>query len=1081
METRQLVLKITGDVKDASRSLSKLEKDLEGLQDSISGLTLKSAAFGVAATGIAAATAAIGLSLSSLDRAREIEGLTRGFQNLQEAAGLVADESLQKLRDATQGLISDFDLMQAANQAVQLGLDPKNFDDLSAAAVKLGAAVGRDATEAINDLTVGIGRESKLILDNLGILIKSEDAYQSLADQLGKTTKELTFAEKAIFEVNQKAADLPDVANSAATEWQVLGTTIQNAQDSFAEGVGSSEALQEALAGMGEIVAQIDFSALGEGIANFTGLLIEGANAVTNFVGKLADLPGHYQSVTQSSEAFSGQVAENRAELINNAQTVEELGQVYQKLQAEFTKASELVEQGSYQMADGTRVFTSQAGVAANVIKEDLGKALSFAQATMIAFSAESLVTAENLNSLANAASLLPGALGAAGNIASIFTDTSKEIEKATKETENLCGAVEKTTAKERAAEAEARKFASAQKAAAREAERTAEAAVRLEENWQKTVRSFEETRLQDAIKKATDELDQTSFNELNQQLEDSTFEGLKAGYEKFQKGPEAEALARAQAEREAEIRAQVFDDSAAQEAEVLRQEMEDAYQESVNTWEDLFQNAITGTTFDLEDALTRVAVGFASQLAAAAQQALVGDLLGGSGGFDISSASGIGQQIGQGVLEYLGFGGAAATSTAVSGTAASGSVVVSGSVPAAGTTLFGGAGGGAAAGSVGLGATAAGLGAALYYGYYGSRAAGDLFSGDTRREANGALDTALLSSSTFAWVLPFLDALDVSLNAGKDPDQRGRDAVRSQLEELERFQNYRFDLFTGGQGDIGTETFNVDFGNELAGQAVGLTDAISSALGLTGKLQEDFSGLFANAILGFSEGATEAANFNEVLLNAGSLMDSLGLTAEQGKDALTAAFLDGQLQLGEFGAGIQSFNLLAQDNLIGEGSISDAIDLLAKNFDNPRNQLKALELLWAEAGEIGITSMGDLANAVSDLSPELAEVFRSLEADGITSFENIAETGADRLFAIFNNLEPLRDSMRSIFVDGGQESADSYRNSSDSIIDDNRRISDSFVQVRNSAEDANRSINRANSNRLNSSGDDNQPLGDAG
>ena len=44
-----------------------------------------------------------------------------------------------------------------------------------------GAAMGLTLTQAFNDIVTGLGRESALILDNLGITIKVEQVMQDYA------------------------------------------------------------------------------------------------------------------------------------------------------------------------------------------------------------------------------------------------------------------------------------------------------------------------------------------------------------------------------------------------------------------------------------------------------------------------------------------------------------------------------------------------------------------------------------------------------------------------------------------------------------------------------------------------------------------------------------------------------------------------------------------------------------------------------------------------------------------------------------------------------------------------------------
>lgn len=102
--------------------------------------------------------------------------------------------AIQKLRKASRGLISDYDLMRQANLALQLGA-VRNADqmaELVSVSQDLGRALGIDSVKALNDLTIGVGRNSKRILDNLGIIVKGAvtvenamEAARERVEQLG--------------------------------------------------------------------------------------------------------------------------------------------------------------------------------------------------------------------------------------------------------------------------------------------------------------------------------------------------------------------------------------------------------------------------------------------------------------------------------------------------------------------------------------------------------------------------------------------------------------------------------------------------------------------------------------------------------------------------------------------------------------------------------------------------------------------------------------------------------------------------------------------------------------------------------
>ncbi len=149
--------------------------------------------------------------------------LRNAFRNLVGDVDEAA-ELFRALRKATRGTVSAVELLQAANQALALGIPKDELADLFEAARRLGAAMGKDTVSSINDLVTGLGRLSGKILDNLGITFQATDAYEWYARQIGKTVAELTELDRrmawqlyAMELIKEKAYEVGD-AQSAAQE-----------------------------------------------------------------------------------------------------------------------------------------------------------------------------------------------------------------------------------------------------------------------------------------------------------------------------------------------------------------------------------------------------------------------------------------------------------------------------------------------------------------------------------------------------------------------------------------------------------------------------------------------------------------------------------------------------------------------------------------------------------------------------------------------------------------------------------------------------------------------------------------------
>jgi len=169
-------------------------------------------------------------------QASKVNNMERAFDSLTGASESAA-AGVSKIRAATQGTVSDFNLLQQANNAMILGVT-KNTDemaDMFDMAKRLGDALGRDTASSIESLVTGIGRQSRLMLDNIGIIVKSEDAYKAYADQLGVSVSSLTDADKKQAFMNatldaarKKVAQLGPPTKKTSDQFAQFGATMEN-------------------------------------------------------------------------------------------------------------------------------------------------------------------------------------------------------------------------------------------------------------------------------------------------------------------------------------------------------------------------------------------------------------------------------------------------------------------------------------------------------------------------------------------------------------------------------------------------------------------------------------------------------------------------------------------------------------------------------------------------------------------------------------------------------------------------------------------------------------------------------------
>jgi len=191
----------------------KTKDDLKGV-DSLIGKIGKTAVK-VGASFFAARGLITGFK-KMIDLSGQFQKVEQGFDNLARAQGFSA-QTLDKLTKATDGTISSLDLMQQANNAMLLGIfdSEEQMANMFDAAQRLSSALGQTTTFGIESLVTGLGRQSKLMLDNLGIMIDVEKANKDYARALGISTRQLTdqqrkqaFVNAAMFSANTLVSQL---------------------------------------------------------------------------------------------------------------------------------------------------------------------------------------------------------------------------------------------------------------------------------------------------------------------------------------------------------------------------------------------------------------------------------------------------------------------------------------------------------------------------------------------------------------------------------------------------------------------------------------------------------------------------------------------------------------------------------------------------------------------------------------------------------------------------------------------------------------------------------------------------------
>jgi len=195
------------------KGAKKTEKGLRGVDNQL--ISMAKSAIGV------------GVALAAIRKAGQLAQLASDAINVQKAFSNLAkepDKMLKAMKVAVGGTIEEFELMKQFNQAALLGLPLERFDEMLAIARSSAQATGQSMDFMLNSIVTGIGRQSRLMIDNLGLIVSIGDANKVYAAELGKVASELT-------QLEQKTAFANAVLKAGADNMEKMGGEAEGAFD----------------------------------------------------------------------------------------------------------------------------------------------------------------------------------------------------------------------------------------------------------------------------------------------------------------------------------------------------------------------------------------------------------------------------------------------------------------------------------------------------------------------------------------------------------------------------------------------------------------------------------------------------------------------------------------------------------------------------------------------------------------------------------------------------------------------------------------------------------------------------------
>lgn len=210
-------------LKGVSNQVKGLNDGIEGAQRSWAKYTLAIGAAGVALGGIAVAGKA---AMSALTEGAQLQLAQSRFDNLAASIGTTADALTGELGAATQGMLSNAQIVASATDIISLGLG-----DTSDEVVRLGNLVGQLGWD-MQVLTLTLANDSKMRLDSLGLSVSDIDARVEALTASGMALGDAF--DLAVIEAGEaKLALVGSAADTSAGKIQHLGAMWADATAAF--------------------------------------------------------------------------------------------------------------------------------------------------------------------------------------------------------------------------------------------------------------------------------------------------------------------------------------------------------------------------------------------------------------------------------------------------------------------------------------------------------------------------------------------------------------------------------------------------------------------------------------------------------------------------------------------------------------------------------------------------------------------------------------------------------------------------------------------------------------------------------
>lgn len=264
MQLEPLSTKLTADVSDMLRGLAAVRSSLGVYSQNTYRVSNSLKELGDKQDQAKEKAKALGAQLRTLNSTinsvtgvlgKVANGFTAVFAAASEGAKIQAAEtffrnsgkSIEEYRAAVNGMVSDAELMRKANLADSMGISQETFKVLARVAEASALKTGQSFDYMFNSIIVGTARSSRLLLDNLGIIVSVKDANERWAAANNTVVKSMTdvqkkaaFAEEVVRKASGQMEEFARVGKASAFEFSRLDANIANLSDTIKKSLADS-------------------------------------------------------------------------------------------------------------------------------------------------------------------------------------------------------------------------------------------------------------------------------------------------------------------------------------------------------------------------------------------------------------------------------------------------------------------------------------------------------------------------------------------------------------------------------------------------------------------------------------------------------------------------------------------------------------------------------------------------------------------------------------------------------------------------------------------------------------------------